>query len=437
MAGNDSIEQRLVTAWEERAGVVMNGQLQGGREAAFRRFRETGLPAPRSEAWKYTPIRRVLEKLPPLAMGAGADADAVDAAQTESLGIPGLEGFRVVLVDGRFRPDLSDTSGLPDGVRVEDLREVAGDPVVLARLDQTGDAGRDVFTDLNSAFVQDGVFVHVARGVTLEKPVLIQHIVTASTPTLVQPRLLGVFEEGSTARLIEICRTLGTAAVMTNAVSEFRTATGAVIDHLRLIEEHAGAVHINTLRSYQEGKSNFSTNVVTLSDGLVRNQAYYLPDGEFCETHLSGFYLARNGAHVDNHTLVDHAMPECYSNELFKGILSGPSTGVFNGKVLVRQDAQKTNAYQSNKSVLLDEEARMYSKPELEIYADDVRCSHGATTGELDKEAMFYLRARGIREHQARLMLLEAFAGDVLDRIAVPEVRDHIDSMIRERLSAH
>ncbi len=434
MSERQTIESRLLETWESRAGSAMNGRLHDGRELAMARFREAGIPA-KSEAWKYTPIRRILERMPLLSLGAAAEGDTLSAADVAAFAIDGLDAFRVVLVNGRFRADLSDLAGLPAGVRILDLRNAASDPAVVEHLDGTGQEARDAFAELNSAFVQDGMVVVVDAGIVLERPVFIQHVLTAGSPALIQPRLLGVFGKDSQARIVEVCRTIGQDHVLTNAMSEFHTATGAVIDHVRVIDEHKDAVHINSLRSYQEGGSTFSTNVITVSAGVVRNQSYFLPDGENCETHLSGFYLGQNGAHIDNHTLVDHAKPECYSNELFKGILSNKAIGVFNGKVLVRQDAQKINAYQSNKSVILDDTARMYSKPELEIYADDVRCSHGATTGELDQEAMFYLQTRGIRKDDARLILLEAFAADVLDRIRLDAVRDHVDALIRRRLS--
>ncbi|NNE70146.1 MAG: Fe-S cluster assembly protein SufD [Rhodothermales bacterium] len=433
MSDRNSIESRLLQEWESRAGSAMNGRLHDSRAEAIKRFRDAGIPALRSEAWKYTPIRRILDRMPTLDIDPeGINTDGLDLGAST---IEGLDAYRVVLVDGRFQADLSDVTGLPKGARILDLRESSSDEDVVRHLDGTGTEARDAFAELNSAFVQDGVAILVDAGVIVPRPILIQQIVTAQKPSLVQPRLLGVFGRNSQARLVEVCSTAGQAEVLTNAFSEFHTATGAVIDHVRLIDEHAGAVHINNLRSYQEGGSNFSTNVITVSAGTVRNQSYFLPDGEHCETHLSGFYLAQDGAHIDNHTLVDHAKPECYSNELFKGILENKSVGVFNGKVLVRQDAQKINAYQSNKSVVLDDTSRMYSKPELEIYADDVRCSHGATTGELDKDALFYLQARGIRQDAARLMLLEAFASDVLDRIKEEPVRAHVDQLIRSRLS--
>jgi Fe-S cluster assembly protein SufD len=433
MSAQASIELQLISAWESRVGKSMNGNLQDGRAKAMAKFREAGFPALKSEAWKYTPIRKVLDRVGSLEVGPGVAT--VTSKQVSALGVARLDAFRVVLVDGSFRADLSDLSGLPEGVRVLDLKSAASDPVVVSHLDQSGETGRDAFSDLNSAFVLDGVLLDVADRVVLERPILIQHIATAEAPMLLQPRLLARFGAGSQARVVEICRTIGRQAVVTNSLAEFFTARHANVDHFRLIDENDASVHINNLRSRQEGDSHFATNVITVSGGTVRNQSYFLPDGENCETHLSGFYLAQGNAHIDNHTLVDHAKPECYSNELFKGILSGRGTGVFNGKVLVREDAQKTNAYQTNKSVILGETARMFSKPELEIYADDVKCSHGATTGALDMEAMFYLQSRGIRPAQARLMLLEAFAADVLDRIAVEAIRGHVDELIRARLA--
>jgi Fe-S cluster assembly protein SufD len=206
------------------------------------------------------------------------------------------------------------------------------------------------------------------------------------------------------------------------------------MDHVRIVDEADASVHVHHLEAYQHGGSRFDTNTITLGGGTVRNNAYFLPDGEHCETHLLGLYLGRGDAHYDNHTMVDHAKPECFSNEAYKGILDDRSTGVFNGKVLVRQDAQKINAYQSNRNVLLSETARMFSKPELEIYADDVKCSHGATTGQLDDEALFYLRSRGLRPGTARLLMLQAFAGDVIEQIRDESVRAYISNRIADLL---
>jgi Fe-S cluster assembly protein SufD len=193
------------------------------------------------------------------------------------------------------------------------------------------------------------------------------------------------------------------------------------------------ATEVYNLQVYQERDSRFTTHTVTLSGALIRNNLSFLPYAENCETHLFGLFMGRGRMHVDNHTLVDHARPNCFSNELYKGILEDESTGVFNGKVYVRQDAQKTNAYQSNKSIVLSDRANMYSKPELEIYADDVKCSHGATTGQIDPEALFYLRARGLSERLATALLLQAFAKDVVDNIRIAPLREMLDAYIVDR----
>jgi len=429
-----NLEASLVRSWESVAHDGLNGLYRDERAEAIQRFKEAGLPRARSEAWKYTPISKVLGRLPELKLDAAGSGHSVGPEEVEALGIPSLDADRVVLVNGRFRRDLSSLDRLTPGVTVRDLREALADPSVIRDIDRTGETARDAFADLNSAFLRDGVYVRVTGKVAAERPLLILHILTASEPALVQPRVVGVFGENAQIRLVEVCRTLGDAPVVTNSMAEYHTARRARIDHDRIIDEHEETVHINNLRSRQEGDSRFSTNVITLSRGVVRNQSYLLPDGEHCETFLSGFYLGQGKAHIDNHTMVDHAMPECVSDELFKGVLSDRSRGVFNGKVLVRQDAQKTNAYQTSKSIVLDDTAVMYAKPELEIYADDVKCSHGATTGQLDSEAMFYLRSRGIHAADAQLILLEAFAGDVFDRIELEPVRDHVDQLFRRRL---
>jgi Fe-S cluster assembly protein SufD len=434
-----SLETRILESWRSMVERGLNGFFQEERAKAIARFEDAGFPPHGSEAWKYTPIGRMLGRLPELDLDPSASgaSNLVGPEEAQSRGIPALEADQVVLVDGKFRKDLSSLGNLHPGLRVSDLREAIKDPSVCERLDSSGETARDAFADLNSAFMRDGVFVEVAERVSVERPLVILHLLSASAPSLVQPRILGVFGQGSQLRMIEICRTVGVSPTVSNSMVEFFTASNARVDHVRIIDEGEGSIHINNLRSYQEGDSRFATNVISLSKGAVRNQAYFLPNGENCETFLSGFYLGQGSAHIDNHTLVDHARPECFSDELFKGVLSGHSKGVFNGKVLVRQDAQKINAYQTSKSVILDDTAAMYAKPELEIYADDVKCSHGATTGELDSEAMFYLQSRGIRAEEAQLMLLEAFAGDVFDRIELEPVRAHVDSLFRDRLYAN
>ena len=238
-------------------------------------------------------------------------------------------------------------------------------------------------------------------------------------------------------QIIEHFGEAGASSAFENRIAEMIVAEGASIDHVLVYERGLQNTFVNGLHVYQAGSSHYATNTITLGGGMVRNNLHFLPDGEECETHLNGLYIARGTMHIDNHTFVDHAKPNCESNELFKGIVKDKATGVFNGKILVRQDSQKINAYQSSKSIVLDRSASVYAKPELEIYADDVKCSHGATTGQLDEEALFYLRARGIRPETARLLLLEAFARDVVDLIDHESVREVLYSRLHTLLETH
>jgi Fe-S cluster assembly protein SufD len=223
-------------------------------------------------------------------------------------------------------------------------------------------------------------------------------------------------------------------SLFVNAVTEWSVGERARVEHYQIQDFSENTSVVATLEAHQAGQSYFSTHTSTLKGGLIRNNLSIVPDAEECESHLFGFVLGSKAMHVDNHTLVDHRKPNCFSNELYKSILGDTSTGIFNGKVFVRPDAQKINAYQSNKSIILTEKARMYSKPELEIYADDVKCSHGATTGQLDTEALFYLKSRGLNDKQARSLLLMAFARDVIDLINVEPLRDHLDRQIAATL---
>ncbi len=432
MTNTDSLkpaERGFVEFWRAADGHVLNGRdpgLAAARRSAIERFAEVGLPPEKSEAWKYTNIRRLVEAW------AGTDpvAEGPDPGPVDGLFLVPGDAWRVVMVNGRFDEARSALAGLPSGVTVASIAEGASSrPEVFARsFGATRPEGADGFVALNTAFAQSGLFVHVPRGTQLGRPIEILFLSGSERRGFVQPRVLFVADEGSSARIVENWRSFGEGAVFTNAVSEFLVARDAAVDHVRIVDEHASSVHVHYLQARQLGSSTFSTVSFVFGGGTVRSDAYLLPDAEHCETHLNGFYFARGSAQVDNHTLVDHARPNCESNELYKGILDGQATGVFNGKVLVRQDAQKTNAYQSNKSVVLSETARMFSKPELEIYADDVKCSHGATTGRLDDDAFFYLRARGIPPAKARLLLLQAFSGDVFETVR--------DEALRERLLA-
>lgn len=429
MTTEKSLETSLIESFDQKVGLLGNGasdMWMADRRRAIRQFAEVGFPARKSEAYKYTPVAKWLGD------SVSLELNRPEVSPDSPLG--GFDGWHVTTLDGR--PTSPALTGLPDGVTVSSLRDAyeAHPDLVQEFLSKAVSGNADPFASLATAFADDGIFIHVADGVRLEKPLYIHHAGLSSNG-FVQPRILLIAGRGSHAHVVEHFGPAGAGTSFENRVVEMFIGREANVRHLVLFERDAQARFVNTLHVHQAESSVFATNHITLGGDLVRHNLHFLPDAEHCETHLNGLYIARNGAHIDNHTLVDHAKPNCFSNELFKGIIADGSTGVFNGKVLVRQDAQKINAYQSSKSILLDRSARIFAKPELEIYADDVKCSHGATTGELDKEALFYLQSRGIPAVQARTMLIEAFARDVIELVTIEPLRDYLNGRINTLLS--
>lgn len=398
------------------------------RRAARDRFAALGFPTKRDEAWKYTDLRPALR--PDYAFLRGDGTTRLTRADLDPYRVPDLDAHTAVVVNGAFVPALSDLDGL-DGATAASLRASADHEVVRRHLDRADDGA---FAALNAAFDLDGLLLHVPDGIVLEKPLHVIHVVDAEADAFVQSRHLFVFGRSAQARVVESHHVRGGAETLGNHVTEIVVAQGAVVDHYRIQDEGARAHQVNTAHVVQEGRSVFSTATFTFESGLVRNDLTVVPAAEGCETHLYGLYVLRGGQHVDNHTFVDHAAPGCQSNELYKGIVYDRATGVFNGKVYVRRDAQQTNAYQQSQGVVLSDDAHHYSKPELEIYADDVKCSHGSTTGEIDPEALYYCRARGISLSDARAMLLYAFAHDVVEQVKLPALRAHLDRLIEARL---
>ena len=428
-------EDRFFAAFEIHEGHTLNGSnavLEGLRKEAIGHFSTLGFPAPKTEAWKYTNITKVLAHDFALQLKPTATAES----DLTPFLIPGLDAYVAVFINGHFDAARSALGGLPEGVIVMSLaqaKEVHAD-LFNHHFAQYADHRKEVFTALNTAFTHDGLFVYVPRNTVVEKPIFALHLIEAEADTFLLPRHLIIAERSAQVQIIEHCQGQTEAKTFSNTVTECFVGANAHVDHYKIQDDGPNASQVNTLHAYQEGNSYFSTLTATISGAVVRNNLHFLPNAENCETHLLGLTLANGKTHVDNHTLVDHAQPNCFSNELYKGILDENATGVFNGKVLVRQDAQKTNAYQSNKSVVLTETARMFSKPELEIYADDVKCSHGATTGQLDAEAMFYLRTRGLTKEKARMLLLHAFARDVLDEIKNEPLRAYLDAKVEALL---
>jgi Fe-S cluster assembly protein SufD len=446
------------------------------RKAAMHRFAEVGFPTTKNEEWKYTnvsPIARTAfqpaavpkrgpDDVPPKRVPLGGTARDLDCIQ-------------LVFVDGAYSPRLSSTGTAQAGVNVGNLaRALAGNqPSLEAHLARYAGFDDHAFVALNTAFMQDGAFIEIAKDVVLDRPIHLLYISTADgQPTVTHPRNLILVGRGSQLSLIEAYVGLGfpnragnwkletgsskpdggeelpvssfhfpissfqsEGVYFTNSVTEVVVGEGAVIDYCKVQQESTQAFHIASLNFQQERSSSVTTHAIALGGVLDREDVTTVLSGEGAESLLHGLYVISGEQHVDNHTVIDHAKPHCSSRELYKGILDGSSSGVFNGKIIVRKDAQKTDSKQSNKNLLLSEDAVINTKPQLEIYADDVKCTHGATIGQIDQEAVFYLRSRGIGLTEARALLTQAFASDVIEKIKFEPVRAKLREALVARLA--
>jgi Fe-S cluster assembly protein SufD len=400
------------------------------REEAGAIFDREGFPNTKHEEWRFTSLREIAETK----FDVEPKAVTVIEGEIDPVAMPS-DATRLVFVDGKFDVELSKTVGLPDGVIVSSLKYAITEhrDLVQRNLGEIIRLNETPFVALNTRIVLDGAFVYVPSGVVVETPLYIVHVAAEhDEPTLTNPRSLLIFGDNCQAKVVESSVSLG-GKTWQNAVTEVRVGENAVVEHVRLQLGSEEAYHITNMQIEQGRSANFKTTVVTLGGKLVRNDINGLLNGEGTECTMNGLYVGRDEQHVDNHTRLDHAFPHCPSHELFKGVLADKSSAVFNGKIIVRQIAQKTDSKQSNMNLLLSDDATINTKPQLEIFADDVRCTHGATIGRLDEDAMFYLRSRGIEKNEARNLLIYAFASDVLDRIGIEQVRDTLEERLFER----
>jgi Fe-S cluster assembly protein SufD len=399
------------------------------RQAAIERFAATGLPTLDDEEWRFTnlaPLKRISFQL------ARPQPSAVSAAQLEHLTYPAA-GCRLVFVNGFYAPQLSLLRGLPGGVILGSLAEALTRhrDKVEPYLAHYASYEESPFTALNTAFLQDGAFLFIPRGKVVEEPIHLLFIAAGGTePAVSHPRTLIVAGENSQARIMESYVGVEESVYFSNAVTEIIAPPSAVLDHYKLQRESRRAFHVGTLQVHQERSSNFSSHSIALGGSLTRNDVNAVLDAEGCECTLNGLYVGSGEQVIDNHTRIEHAKPHCASHELYKGILDQKAKGVFNGKIHVHPDAQKTDAKQTNKTLLLSEDATINTKPQLEIYADDVKCTHGATVGQLEAEAVFYLRSRGIGLEEARSLLIYAFANDLIGRIKVAPLRARLEQTL-------
>ena len=404
------------------------------REEAIKKYRELGIPAKKNEAYKYTNLdlffkhdyRNYFMPVP----------DDFVKAEEFRCDIQNLDAHGLVLLNG-FYPTLNDKlRQLPTGVWIGSLNEAAkkfGD-LITKHYGKYAKSDTDGLVHLNTALASDGVFIYVPRGVVLSKPIQVVNLVHSDEDMFNQHRNLIIVEENAEIALIICDHTMTPQKFLTNAVTEVYVGENSHFDIIRVQNEHNNACKITHTFIHQEKYSTASSNNITLHGGLIRNSTYHHLAGEGAQSLSYGLYLTDKWQHVDNFVNVEHSAPNCTSNQLFKGVLDDMSTGAFNGRILVNPNAQGTVAYQKNNNILMTDDAKMDTKPQLEIYADDVKCSHGATVGQIDEDALFYLQSRGINKREARLMLMFGFAHEVIQNIKIEALRERMDNLVMQRL---
>ena len=427
----------LESLYAERSAGLFGGDtpyMAGIRQAAFEKFRLLGFPHTRQEKWRGTDLSKVLSTEYEFAIDApSAEIDIENIFRCE---VPHLETFLVAQLNGWYVYKHNPLTTLTNGIIVGSLA-VAFEkyPELISRhYGKYSGPESDGLTALNTAFAQDGIFIYIPDNVTVPDTIQMVNIVDSDRNLMLHTRNLVILGNNSHLRLVQCDDSINYKETFINSVTEIFLGRNSSLDHYKLQNKDENSTLINTIFFRQESGSNLSSNSISLNGGIIRNNSLVELAGENCAANIYGLYLMDRNQHIDNQVFIDHRVPRCQSTELFKGILDDHASGVFNGHVMVRRDAQQTNAQQSNKNILLTDKASIDSKPFLEIYADDVKCSHGATVGQLDNDAMFYIRSRGISESNARILLMYAFAAEVVNKIGIPELRQRIDDMVKKRL---
>lgn len=410
-----------------------NDWLDGQRRSAFESFRQSGFPSKRDEDWKYTDVRPITKRN--FILGAAAD-NTIDRAYVDGLGYKDLDCHELVFVNGRYSEELSRLGDLEEGLILQSLKQAmdSGNEKLQAHLNQDK-VDKNGFIALNAAFVSDGVFIYVPDNVCVGKPVNLLFLSDKQEQSFVSHlRNIIVMGKQTKATVVENYIGVDDAEYFTNTLTVVDSDEGAILEHYKLQQESLASYHIGNLNAVLNRDSHLESHSISLGGSLVRNDIDSNLVGEGASIIMNGLYLASGKQHVDNHTVVNHSVPHTSSEEIYRGVLDGHARGVFNGKVIVHKDAQKTDARQSNANLLMSDNAEVDTKPELEIYANDVKCSHGATIGQLDESMLFYLRSRAISEEIARSLLTFAFAEEVIDRIKLAVVRKRLETAVVGRL---
>jgi Fe-S cluster assembly protein SufD len=401
------------------------------RVKAIAQLKKSGLPNGKSEEYRFTPITKSLQKNFSWATNPAASS----LNKIDEFLIEGIDANVLVFVNGIYSKSLSKIISPASQIKIGSLSDSIESEIGQKHFDKLVNSEADAFAGMNTAFWQDGIFIHVPKNTTVEKPIFILNVNDAAKEQVIaHTRLLVVIEENSSLSIIEKSDSTGTNPVFHTYTEEISIAANASLDYCKIQNDSGKVTQVANTTIHQSNSSKVNSFTLTTNGEMIRNNFTILIDGENCESHFHGIYLLTGNTLVDNHTVVDHQKPHSYSNELYKGIMDGNSKGVFNGKIYVRPHAQKTNAFQSNRNILMSETATVNTKPQLEIWADDVKCSHGCTTGQLDDEALFYIQSRGIPYDSAKAMLLYAFALDVLTLIKNETLKNYLDKLISERL---
>jgi len=420
-------------AFENKLNTDIDSDIHKIRTEAIHSFETQGFPTKKNEDWKYTSLNRILKNdynIFPTAQ------NKVDLNEIRSYFLHQIDSYKIVFIDGVYSSFLSEPTH--DGLDICLISSAIKKPKYKMVIDyyfNTIATKSESLTNLNTAFAKEGVYINIPKNKVVSKPIQILHFSTGSEPDiLLQPRNLIVIGENSHVQIIEKHQSLTEQNTLTNCVTEIFAHKRAIVDYYKVQNDKNNASLIDSTYISQKQNSIVSVNTFSFGGKLTRNNLTCFQKGEHITTNLNGITIIGDKQHVDQNTFINHQEPNCESNQIYKGIYSNKSTGVFNGKVVVRKKAQKTNAFQQNNNILIDDGASINAKPQLEIFADDVKCSHGCTIGQLDEKSLFYLRSRGIPKNVAKALLLYAFSNDVLEKIKIPELKIQINTLLAEKL---
>lgn len=402
------------------------------RSEAIKIFEAEGFPSKKDEAWKYTSLNSILQNNYSV---FPKQNNVLDYKDVRKYFLHDIDTYKIVFVDGKYASHLSETTH--DGIDVCLMSSALNKPKYQLIIDNYFNkvAGKDSLTSLNTAFSSEGAYIHIPKNKVVAKPIQIIHFSTGNeSAVMLQPRNLIVVGENSHVQIVERHQSLTENPVLTNCVTEIVTHKRAILDYYKIQNDNLNASLIDSTFINQKQESFASVHTFSFGGKLTRNNLSYFQDGERIDSTLKGITIIGDKQHVDHDSIVYHTQPNCESHQDYKGIYDGNSTGVFNGKIMVRKEAQKTNAFQANNNILLSDKASINTKPQLEIFADDVKCSHGCTIGQLDESAMFYMRSRGIPEKEAKALLLYAFSNNVLSSVKIPEIKQRITNIIASKL---